>query len=104
MDKVNGKAFKEIVSTCELPVIADFSAEWCMPCKVLKKTLDNLETNYAGRIKFISCDVEDCEELCTEYGIVNVPTVIIFKNNEKVDGFLGNLSRDKIIEKIEKYI
>ena len=65
---------------------------------------DEIEPDYAERVQFINCDAEECEELCNEYNIVNVPTVIMFKNGEKVDGFLGNLSRDKIIEKIEKHV
>ena len=104
MNKVNEKEFKEIISTSTTLVFADFSADWCMPCKALKKVMDKIEPDYAERVKFINCDAEECEELCNEYNIVNVPTVIMFKNGEKVDGFLGNLSRDKIIEKIEKYV
>ena len=104
MDRLNEKEFKEIIGASAVPVVVDFSADWCMPCKALKKTLDILETDYAESVKFVNCDVEECDELCTEYGIMNVPTVMIFKNNERVDGFTGNLSRDKIIEKIEKYV
>lgn len=104
MDRLDESKFKEVIGTCTFPVVADFSAEWCSPCKVLKKTLEELEPCYVAHAKFVNCDVEECEELCTEYGIVNVPTVLIFKNGERVDGFLGNLSRDKIIEKIEKYV
>jgi thioredoxin 1 len=101
MEKVNEKQCKEIISTCTCPVIVDFSASWCMPCKALKSTLDELSANYVAHAKFINCDAEECTGLTEEYGIMNVPTVLFFKDGNLVDRFTGALPKSKIIEKIE---
>ncbi len=101
MKKVNEKEFEETISTCALPVVVDFSAEWCMPCKSLKHVLEELSANYVAHVKFINCDAEECPELVEKYGIMNVPTVLFFKDGELVDRFTGALPKAKIIEKIE---
>jgi thioredoxin 1 len=100
MEKVNEKQCKEIISTCTCPVIVDFSAEWCMPCKTLKKVLEELSTEYTN-VKFINCDVEDNPELAEAYGIMNVPAVLFFKDGNQIDRFVGALPKKKIIEKVE---
>ena len=101
MEKVNETQFKEIISTCTFPVVVDFSAEWCMPCKILKRVLEELGTNYVAHFKFLNCDAEECPGLTEEYGIANVPAVLIFKDGAIVDRFVGALPKNKIIEKIE---
>lgn len=106
MDKLKADNFKSTVLESELPILVDFSATWCMPCKTVGKVLEELSACYVGRIKILNCDAEECGEIASEYGIMNVPTLLFFDkgNLTPVDKIVGAASRDKIIEKIEQHI
>ena len=97
---VTSEEFKDIINNSTVPVIADFSASWCIPCRSLKSTIDELSETY-NDFKFINCDAEECSDLTEEYFIMNVPTVLIFKDGKIIDRFTGAMSKPKIIEKLK---
>lgn len=72
-----------------LPYVLDFSATWCGPCKKLAPTIKELAEEYDGKINVGLCDVDDCEDLSSKFGIRNVPTVIFVKNGEVVNKHVG---------------
>ena len=73
---------KEFMAT-ELPIVLDFSAAWCGPCKQLAPIIDELSQEYEGRIAVGKCDIEEADDLTAEYGIRNVPTVIFIKDGDR---------------------
>ena len=91
---------KEFMAT-ELPIVLDFSATWCGPCKQLAPIIDELSKEYEGRIAVGKCDIEEADDLTAEYGIRNVPTVIFIKNGEVVDKFVGSKSKGDVQAKFE---
>ena len=91
---------KEFMAT-ELPIVLDFSATWCGPCKQLAPIIDELSNEYAGRIAVGKCDIEEADDLTAECGIRNVPTVIFIKNGQVVDKFVGSKSKGDVQAKFE---
>ena len=91
---------KDFMAT-ELPIVLDFSATWCGPCKQLAPIIDELSKEYEGRIAVGKCDIEEADDLTAEYGIRNVPTVIFIKNGQVVDKFVGSKSKGDVQAKFE---
>ena len=91
---------KEFMAT-ELPIVLDFSAAWCGPCKQLAPIIDELSEEYAGRIAVGKCDIEEADDLTMEYGIRNVPTVIFIKDGKVVERFVGYKSKSDVQAKFE---
>lgn len=91
---------QEFMST-ELPIVLDFSAAWCGPCKQLAPIIEELSKEYEGRIAVGKCDIEEADDLTMEYGIRNVPTVIFIKNGQIVDKFVGSKSKAEVQARFE---
>ena len=94
---------KEFMAT-ELPIVLDFSAAWCGPCKQLAPIIDELSEEYAGRIAVGKCDIEEADDLTMEYGIRNVPTVLFIKDGKVVDRFVGSKSKGDVKVFFEKLL
>ena len=84
-----------------LPLVVDFWATWCGPCRMVGPIISELAEQYDGKIVVGKCDVEECEDLAVEFGIRNIPTVLFFKNGEVVDKLVGAVSKQKFEEKFE---
>ena len=93
--------FKDIIAG-EKPVMVDFWAVWCGPCRMLSPTVDELAETYADKIDVVKCNVDDCQEIAMEYGIRSIPTLLFFKNGEVVDRSVGAVPRQEIVDIIEK--
>jgi thioredoxin 1 len=81
--------------------LVDFSATWCGPCKMLAPVLEGLSSEMEGKVNFIKVDVDQSSDLASEFQISSVPTMIIFKDSQKVDQLVGFLPKEKIKEVIE---
>lgn len=92
--------YQELLAT-GLPVVIDFSATWCGPCKKIAPIIAELATEYAGKVIIGKCDVDDNDELTEKFGIRNVPTVLFIKNGEVVDKHVGAAPKNAFVEKIE---
>ena len=97
---VTNENAKEFMAT-ELPIVLDFGAAWCGPCKQLAPIIDELSEEYAGRIAVGKCDIEEADDLTMEYGIRNVPTVIFIKEGKIVDRFVGSKSKGEVKAKFD---
>ena len=89
------------LKTGNQPLVVDFWATWCGPCRMVAPIIDELAKQYDGKIVVGKCDVEDNEELAVEYGIRNIPTILFIKNGEVVDKIVGAQSKAKFEEKFE---
>ena len=85
----------------EQPLVVDFWATWCGPCRMLAPVISELAEEYNGRIVVGKCDVEVCEDLALEFGIRNIPTIIFIKNGQVIDKIVGAQSKAKLQEKFE---
>ena len=83
------------------PLVVDFWATWCGPCRMVGPIISELAEKYDGKIVVGKCDVEECDDLAAEFGIRNIPTVLFFKNGEVVDKLVGAVSKQKFEEKFE---
>lgn len=84
----------------DMPLVVDFWATWCGPCRMLAPIIEELSKEYEGRITVGKCDVEENEDLAAEFGIRNIPTILFFKNGEVVDKVVGAVAKAKIEEKM----
>lgn len=91
----------ETVKNGGLPLVVDFWATWCGPCRAIAPIVKQLADEYDGRVVIGKCDVEEAEDIAAEYGIRNIPTLIFFKDGQPVDKFVGAGSKAKLQEKIE---
>lgn len=84
-----------------LPLVVDFWATWCGPCRMIAPVIEELAKEYDGRIVVGKCDVEENDDIAMEFGIRNIPTILFFKNGQVVDKMVGAASKAKIQEKFE---
>ena len=85
----------------DLPLVVDFWATWCGPCRMVAPIIAELAEEYYGKLVIGKCDVEDNEDLAAEFGIRNIPTILFFKNGEVVDKVVGAQSKSKLEEKFK---
>lgn len=84
-----------------LPLVVDFWATWCGPCRQLAPTVSELAQEYDGKITVAKCDVEEADEIAAQYGIRTIPTLLFFKNGEVVDKSVGAVAKSKLVEKFD---
>lgn len=96
--------FKEMVLKSELPVMVDFWAEWCMPCRMVAPIIDQLSEEYEGRVNIYKMDIDKSAGTPSEFGIMSIPTFLFFKSGEVVDKIVGSASKQIIQEKLDKVI
>lgn len=93
--------FESEVISSEKPVLVDFSAAWCGPCKQLSPIIEELATEYEGRAKIGKVDIDQAQDTAVKYGITSVPTVLLFKGGQKVDSVVGVKPKAYFKEKID---
>lgn len=89
------------LASAGLPLVVDFSATWCGPCKKIAPIIDELAAEYEGKVNIGKCDVDENDDLTAKFGIRNVPTVLFIKGGEVVDKHVGAAKKSNFVEKIE---
>ncbi len=101
--KVTDAAFQSDVLEAAGPVLVDFNAVWCGPCKMMAPVFEELSSEYQN-VSFISCDVDECPETAQKYGIMSIPAMMMFKNGEPSDPVIGAQPKKKLQDFIEKFV
>ena len=94
----------ESLKNGQLPLVVDFWATWCGPCRMVGPIIAELAKEYDGKIAVGKCDVEENEDLAMEFGIRNIPTILFFKGGEVVDKVVGAQSKAKLEEKFQSLL
>ena len=102
--EITSANFEETVLKSEKPVLVDFWAEWCGPCRMVGPIVDELHTDYEGKAVVGKVNVDDQQEIAAEYGIRNIPTILFFKNGEIVDKNVGVAPKGDLAKKIDALI
>lgn len=104
MEKVITENNIEEILAAGQPVLVDFWAPWCGPCRVLSPTVDEIASEFDGRAVVAKCNVDDCEDIAARFGIRNIPTLMYFKNGELVDRSSGLVSKAEISSKLNSLL
>jgi len=94
--------FEEKVLKASTPVLVDFYAEWCGPCKMAAPILDELADEYAGKVAILKLNTDENHEAAAKYGVMSIPTVILFKDGEEVERKIGFGGKQGYVELINK--
>jgi len=96
--------YDEVVLKSDIPVLIDFWATWCGPCRMIAPIVEELAVEYEGKIKVCKLDVDNNQKVAMMYGIRSIPTVVIIKNGEEVDRILGAVPKQHFVERIKNHI
>lgn len=101
--EVSADTFNETIQS-DIPVLVDFWAPWCGPCRALSPVVDELGEELADRMKVAKCNVDDCQELALTYGVMSIPTLVLFKGGEEIFRSVGALPKPKLKADIEAHL
>ncbi|MBT3275893.1 MAG: thioredoxin [Spirochaetales bacterium] len=96
--------FEEEVLKSDVPVLADFWAEWCVPCKMIAPVLEEIAGEQAGKLKIAKVNVDEQGDLAAQFGIVSIPSLLLFKGDEVVNKQVGAGSKDMIVNIYKDYL
>ena len=104
VQKVTTDTFVSEVLQNQTPVLVDFYADWCPPCRMLAPLLDRLAGEYAGQIKFVKVNSDENPELADRFGITGLPTVLLFQDGQQVGQFVGLPQEDELRQQLDQWI
>ena len=104
VQKLTSDTFAAEVLQSQQPVLVDFYADWCPPCRLLAPMLDRLADEYAGRIKFVKVNSDQEPELAEQFGITGLPTVLLFENGQQVGQFVGLPQEDDLRQQLDQWM
>ncbi len=100
--EVNDSNFKEVVLNSDKPVMVDFWATWCGPCKALIPVVEDVAAEYEGKAVVVKCNVDEAADAPMEYGIRNIPTLLFFKGGELKAKLVGSVAKSAITAELDK--
>ena len=102
--EVNDSNFDEVVIKSDKPVIVDFWAEWCGPCRMIAPIVEELSIEYSGKVVVAKCDVDNSPGVASKFGIRNIPTVLFFKDGKIADKQIGAVPKSNFVTKLNALI
>ncbi len=101
---VTSENFDTEVLQSKEPVLVDFWAAWCGPCRVIAPSVEEIATEYSGRLKVVKLDVDENMEVSARYGIQSIPTLLLFKDGQPVERLIGAYPKPMILSKIQRHL
>lgn len=101
---VSDATFEAEVVNSSVPVIVDFWAEWCGPCRMIAPILDEIAASYAGRVKVVKVDVDSNSRTASQFSVMSIPTLLFFKNGKVQDQVVVALPKKMLQEKVDKFL
>ena len=98
------RSFANDVLNSELPVMVDFWAEWCGPCKMIAPIVEDLAEDYSGKMVFAKVDVDSNPETAMKYGVRGIPTLLLFSGGSPVDQVVGAVAKGELVKRIDKVL
>lgn len=102
--EVSDQNFDIEVIKCDKPVLVDLWAPWCGPCRMVAPVIEKLDGDYDGRIKFCKINVDDNPQTAAKYGVMSIPTLLLFKNGQVEDTVIGAVPESDLKQKIDKIL
>ncbi len=102
--KITDLNFKQEVLDSDIPVLVDFWAEWCPPCRIVAPAVEAIAKEYEGKLKVCKLNVDEAPETASVYGIMSIPTLVVFKKGKVVDKVIGVVPKADLASKINPYI
>ncbi|MBD2562713.1 thioredoxin [Nostoc sp. UIC 10607] len=102
--QVTDSSFKQEVLDSDVPVLVDFWAPWCGPCRMVAPVVDEISEQYKGQIKVVKVNTDENPNVASQYGIRSIPTLMIFKDGQKVDMVVGAVPKTTLASTLEKYL
>ncbi len=99
--EINDQNFESEVIKCAIPVVVDFWAPWCGPCRLIAPVTEKLSEEYANKVKFCKLNVDENPEMSQKYRVMSIPLLLLFKDGQQVDGILGAVPESIIQPKIK---
>ena len=96
--------FKSVVLDSELPVLVDFWAPWCGPCRMVAPVVEEIAQQYEGQVKVVKLNTDENPQIASQYGIRSIPTLMVFKGGEKKDTVVGAVPKTTLSNTLEKYL
>lgn len=96
--------FQNTLQQAKVPVLVDFSASWCQPCKALAPTIDKVAADYKGRMDVYKIDIDKAQDAAASLGIMSVPTCVFFRNGKEVNRFTGNLDMRSVVSHVDRVL
>ena len=101
---IQGSRFQDEVVKADAPVVVDFYADWCGPCKIIEPVIHKLSEEYQGRVKFVKVDTDANQELAMQFGIMSIPTVMFFLQGKVEDIVIGAVPSSVLKSKVESLV
>jgi thioredoxin 1 len=96
--------FENEVVEANQPVVVDFWAEWCQPCKMLTPVLDKVAEKFQGQLKVVKCNVDENQDIAMKYGVMSIPNLIFFKNGQVVNQAVGYMNESQLSAKVDEVL
>ena len=100
--KITDTNFESEVTKANVPVLVDFWAEWCGPCRLMSPILEEVAPVYKGKLKIGKLNVDENQDAPTKFGVMNIPTMILFKNGEEAERIVGAMSKAELQKKLDR--